>query len=362
MRPHDFWNLAGRAGRWGQDFLGNIVCVDATQVRLWPEGVPQKARYAIVRETDAVIGRSNEILPYLLSRAGLSASAVVPDLEQVAAYLLAWQSRVGSFLQTPTASRLDYSYAEQIDEALTGLLKFVDLPTEIITRHPGVGAIALQSLLNYFRSRKKPVEQLIPSVPASDDAYNQLVATFHRINRYLYPAFFPEAAIPIFALVTVEWMRGLPLGQIISNRIGYLKRRGQPFSIASAIRNTMRDVEEIARFRAPKYLSAYVDILRHHLHQIGREELLPESLTFDLFLEFGVSTKTLLSLIEVGLSRTSAVAINEYFASDDLSADEVLEELKQRNWEGYDLPNVVKREIGQIIDRRVASAAGANIS
>lgn len=34
MGPHDFWNLAGRAGRWGQDFSGNIVCVDTNRPKL----------------------------------------------------------------------------------------------------------------------------------------------------------------------------------------------------------------------------------------------------------------------------------------------------------------------------------------
>jgi superfamily II helicase len=28
MEAHDFWNLAGRAGRWGDEFQGNIICID----------------------------------------------------------------------------------------------------------------------------------------------------------------------------------------------------------------------------------------------------------------------------------------------------------------------------------------------
>jgi superfamily II DNA/RNA helicase len=362
MRPHDFWNLAGRAGRWGQDFHGNIVCVDVNQPHLWPEGVPKKSRFPVVRETDAVLKRPDAILPYLIARSGLDTNAIVPELEQVAAYLLAWQSRAGSFLQTPTARRLDPSYAQQIEAALSKLLDSVDVPAEIISRHPGVSAAALQSLLNYFRSRKKPVEELIPSVPESDDAYNQFIAIFHRINQYLYPAFIPAGAISVFSLVTVEWMRGLPLGQIISNRIAYLTRRERSFSTASAIRDTMRDVEDIARFRAPKYLAAYIDVLRYHLNKLGREALLPESLTFDLYLEFGVSTKTLLSLIGLGLSRTSAVSVNEFLASDSLSEEDVFDRLKERRWQAYNLPNIVKREIGEVVDRRAKISATPNVA
>lgn len=40
MLAHDFWNLAGRAGRWGDEFQGKIVCIDAHDENAWPQGVP----------------------------------------------------------------------------------------------------------------------------------------------------------------------------------------------------------------------------------------------------------------------------------------------------------------------------------
>ena len=81
----------------------------------------------------------------------------------------------------------------------------------------------------------------------------------------MYQAFLPSTAVPVHALVTIEWMRGLPLGQIIRRRIRYLDEHGRRYILATVIRNTMRDVEEVARFRAPKYLSAYLDVLKYHL-------------------------------------------------------------------------------------------------
>jgi hypothetical protein len=35
MNEGDFWNLAGRAGRWGREFQGNVVCVDAMNLHVW---------------------------------------------------------------------------------------------------------------------------------------------------------------------------------------------------------------------------------------------------------------------------------------------------------------------------------------
>src|ERR1035437_8836627 len=57
-------------------------------------------------------------------------------------------------------------------------------------------------------------------------------------------------------------------------RIRNLDEHGRRYILATVIRNTMRDVEEVARFRAPKYLSAYLDVLKYHLHEIGQENLL----------------------------------------------------------------------------------------
>jgi hypothetical protein len=257
----------------------------------------------------------------------------------------------------PSAGRLPAEYAQELDQKLGALLADIDLPAHIISRHPGVSAAALQSLLNYFRQRVKPVEDLLPSAPDSDDAYPSLIAIFHRINRYVFPAFFPTTAIPIHALVTLEWMRGLPLGQIIRRRIAYLDDYGRTYTLAAVIRDTMRDVEEIARFRAPKYLTAYLDVLKHHLDEIGQSELFPAELRFDLYLEFGVATQTLLSLIGLGLSRTSAVTLNEFLADDSLSEEDILDWLRARTWQTVDIPKVIQREIEGVLSRRLSLAA-----
>ncbi|HEY4942304.1 MAG TPA: DEAD/DEAH box helicase [Rhizomicrobium sp.] len=356
MGPHDFWNLAGRAGRWGQDFHGNIVCIDVNRLDLWPGGTPERSRYPITRETDTVLRRESDMLQYLDGRQSLETGAVDPQLEQVAAYLLSWRARTGSFLLSPAASRLTPDYAQALEDRLTLLLDKVELPSDIISRHPGVSAVALQSLLNYFVTRRKPIEELVPSAPESDDAHSRLIAVFKRINSNLFPAFFPKL-IPVYALVTLEWMRGKPLGQIIRARIAYLVRTKRPYKLPTVIRETMKDVEEIARFRAPKYLAAYLDVLKFHLDRIGKANLFPSNLRFDLYLEFGVATPTLLSLIGLGLSRTSAVALNEFLANDALTEQQLLTQLSTGRWRNFDLPAVVKREVGQVIERRALLAA-----
>jgi len=106
-------------------------------------------------------------------------------------------------------------------------------------------------------------------------------------------------------------------------------------------------VEQIARFRAPKYLSAYVDVLHLHLRAIGRLDLIEDELDIGTQLEFGVSSRTLLSLMELGLSRMSAVALYEKISRDDLSQQACIAWVVEREaqFEGMGIPAIILHEI-----------------
>ena len=57
----------------------------------------------------------------------------------------------------------------------------------------------------------------------------------------------------------------LPLARIIATRLRYLESRGRDHKTAVVIRECMADVEQIARFEAPRLLACYVDLLQLHL-------------------------------------------------------------------------------------------------
>jgi hypothetical protein len=171
-----------------------------------------------------------------------------------------------------------------------------------------------------------------------------------RINENLYPVFLPDGFIPLHALIVVEWLQGLSLSAIIRKRIKYHKKNNKTFTLPVLIRDTMNMVEETARFKAPKYISAYVDVLKLFLTEIGRDDLIDEDFDIGVALEFGVSSTTLLSLMQLGLSRMSAVALYEKIAQDDLDRDGCLSWINEHapNFAGMDLPNLIVREILEI--------------
>lgn len=352
MEPHDFWNLAGRAGRWGNEFQGNIICIDPNDDKAWPVGVPKRSRYPIKRETDVVLSSADELASYLENRNidSLTDLTQGEEYEQVGAYLLNTYIRLGTLSDAAFAKRHSAETLRKLDKSLEGISALISITQDMLVRHSGVSAVGLQRLLEVFRKYEGNIENLLLAPSESVDAYDRYVTVMRRINENLYPVFLPDGLIPLHALVVVEWLKGLSLAAIIRKRIEYQQRNNRSFRLPVLIRETMSMVEETARFKAPKYISAYMDVLRLFLTEAGREDLIDEDFDIGIALEFGVSNITLLSLMELGLSRMSAVALYEKIARDDLDKAGCLIWITEHgpNFAGMDLPNLIVKEALQI--------------
>lgn len=362
MEPHDFWNLAGRAGRWGNEFQGNIICIDPHDKKAWPVGVPKRSRYPIKRETDAVLDSIDELATYLESRniETLTELQNGDEFEQVGAYLLNTYIRLGSLSNAVFAKRHTAEALQRLDKSLKSISGLISVPQDVLIRHPGVSAVGLQRLLDVFRRYEGNVENLLLAPPESVDAYDRYVTVMRRINQNLYPVFLPDSLVPLHALIVVEWLKGFSLSAIIRRRIEYQQRNNRPYRLPVLIRDTMSMVEETARFKAPKYISAYVDVLKQFLTETGRDDLIDEDFDIGLALEFGVSSTTLLSLLELGLSRMAAVTLYEKIARDDLDRDGCLAWINEHapNFAGMDIPNLIVRETLEVTGISGVSESG----
>lgn len=332
MEAHDFWNLAGRAGRWGKEFQGNIICVDPT---VWKRQPPDRAKFRLKRQTEEVIRNKETLLKYLGART-YDVKTIDKDgnFEPVLAYLITTYLREGSLKLASWAKNFDVTYIDELDNHLKRLCADIDIPLSIIEKHSGISAISMQTLLNYFRGSygegsKKPIQRLIPQTPESTGAYDNMVGLLNRINRKLYPAFGFGGQYKYYAALILDWMQGYTLKRLIEGAIqrNYeeaLEKQVSPKLEGAMIRDTMGAVEEVARFKAPKYISCYADILKLFLKERNLLDLYPNDFPFDLFLEFGVMTKTLLSLISLGLSRMTATEIGKFILSNDYDKQECL--------------------------------------
>lgn len=349
MEPHDFWNLAGRAGRWGDEFQGNIICLDPYDDAAWPHGVPVRSRYPIKRESDAVLDEGEPLLGYLAAREHAKPSELErsDEFEQVGAYLLTTFMRLGPVGTAEFAKRHPAALIADLDETLGGIAANIEIDPDLAARHPGVSPIGMQRLLETFRAYAGEPDNLLPAEVASDDSHDRYVTIMKRINASLYPAFEPDSRARLFALIVFQWLKGKSLAEIIRRNVAWHEEVGRSYQLPSLIRDTMGLVEQIARFRAPKYLSAYMDALHLHFAQIGRDDLIDHGLDIGTQLEFGVSSRTLISLMELGLSRMTAVALYEKMAQENLDQDQARKWVTDRaaQLDSLDLPVIIVREL-----------------
>jgi hypothetical protein len=72
----------------------------------------------------------------------------------------------------------------------------------------------------------------------------------------------------------------------------------------------------------------------------------------ELWLELGVSVRTSLSLMELGLSRTAAIELFDTAGMEtEMSRDKALSWLKSKDLDTLDMPNLVKEEIRRVLLR-----------
>jgi prepilin-type processing-associated H-X9-DG protein len=350
MNAYDFWNLAGRAGRWGKEFQGNVVCVDPRQLRVWEEPAPRsRKRQRIARTTDTVLDNLDALLSFVAARTPRDVAYANPTLEYVFSYLVSSHIRFGSISEAPWAKRLAPSTIAVLDGVIAEVRKALKTPDDIILRNPGISPFAMDDLLSYFEHREKPIEEFIPPPAESEDAADVYTHVLGRSDKYLGRFFGTAARTFQLALLVVDWMKGYPLARIIADRQKYFDKHGRQYTLPALIRDAMRDVEETARFQAPKYLGCYVDLLRVFFREKGRDDLLKDVTDVHILLEFGVSAPTQLSLIGLGLSRPSVLMLSEFIADNSLSGAQCLDWLRANDWMTKDMPELVKQEIARVL-------------
>lgn len=79
LNQNDFWNLAGRAGRLGKEYSGNIFCIEPLKWDIYPE--PNKTKQEIKRALNVVESKGDELLEYIRCGAPRKKAGKSPDLE-----------------------------------------------------------------------------------------------------------------------------------------------------------------------------------------------------------------------------------------------------------------------------------------
>ncbi|GAG19438.1 unnamed protein product, partial [marine sediment metagenome] len=133
MSPSDFWNLAGRAGRWGKEFQGNVVCVDAKRENVWRNGAPKKrAKFPISRTSDKVLLQSDEFLSFIENYTPRDEARRKPDLEYVFSYVVSSHIRNNGISSAIWAHRFSEELIFTLNDRIAEIVKNLKTPQEVV--------------------------------------------------------------------------------------------------------------------------------------------------------------------------------------------------------------------------------------
>ena len=344
LHEGDFWNLAGRAGRWGKEFVGNVVCIDTDDDKLWSNLPRERKRSKITRAVSKGLDDTSGLISFV------RAADEVPNdsaSESLFAYLcsrnLAGESNQALLDRIPRESE-----RSEIESAVRRAVTDLKIPIKIVTRHTGISLASMERLLDSFRqSGKTPTDLELP-LPEEPDAKERFQEALVRIGATMTNAFGkPQSGDDRrkwqLANLIVNWMKGMPLAQLIDQR---LKAKNN-LTPATIIRDVMRDIESIARFHAPKYLACYADLLEVYSNELGLETAARAD--YAMMLELGVSRASEVVLMSLGLSRMATVALSDFIGVDKWTRTEALEWLAAQNLNGLGVPILLQREINDVL-------------
>ncbi|MFY0803583.1 DEAD/DEAH box helicase [Peribacillus frigoritolerans] len=347
MGEVDFWNLAGRAGRQGKEFQGNIICVDPNKIDVWKNPPPRvRKKYKIKKSVDHVISDADELMDYIERGTPREELSENTELEYGFVYLLGEKIRHGELNKSPLLNQYDRTVLDEINDVISQQMSEVEIPEEIILKHPGISPIAQQELLKFFRSQLL-IELFFPIDPYDPEALNRFNSIIEVISTYL-SGDHPGATYPHARLVH-DWVRGHSLSRIINRNWNYWKgRTDKKKTLATVIRDTMRDIEEYARFKFIKYSSCYNDILKYYVETEVNEGLLNQIPNMNVWLEFGASIETQISLMSLGFTRTTAIAISELMSGDNFTQEACIDWLTI-NINHLGFSPIMMREIEKVV-------------
>ncbi|WP_431103080.1 DEAD/DEAH box helicase [Roseateles noduli] len=343
LNEAELWNFAGRAGRLGEEVVGNVFLVNYEN---WEEKLLTKRKPfqlkvafkdALEDSFDAVV----DLLDVAGSEAVNEERKRADERTTAAAGLVLFRAAQGNLQTLLGRGRLQLSadqlgrLASSADSALTRL----GLPESVLTNSWMIDPVALASLLKRIRElvRAKEFSKLIPTNPSSD-SYTVYQSILRRLFKQLgglnlsgEQGAKSKGYVSHVTVTALKWMRGEPLTQLVNEAVRFklavakqsTKSKPEQAVVDAAIRDMFQTIEQTIRFKLVQWAKAYVDLTKFALMEAGHAELVPQVYDFSLALELGVSTNTGRSLVEFGLSRISASAVASLITDSSLTPDEV---------------------------------------
>lgn len=342
MQRADFLNLAGRAGRLLKEFHGNVWCLkpESWETQSFTGERLQEITSSFeeaLRDGGTIIERA--LTAQTVERERDLADAVVGKV--FSEFTLAQRSLVRSVYRTD----LNETVLRRVEQALLSVR--VALPPEVFVRNATLLPTKLETLRSEL-NEEADLESLLPLLPLEHGSNVRMEEIFERVHRVLGGV--RNQSWRFFAWLASEWIHDTPLGTIFADRIRFVRGQGNSQRESRIILEVMKALEQDIRYRFVKYLRAYNDVLEAVLRDRQALDLVDRVRPLHLYLECGASSQVVLSLISIGLSRSTALRLKgQVRFSEGATPEDCIALLRSIDVSRLSIPALCRRELRQVL-------------
>jgi hypothetical protein len=353
LDPAHLWNFAGRAGRLGQDLVGNVFLVDYDK---WvTQDLSSFSNYNVVAAFSSTVETQYDSVVKSIKGEGPKPNPrdqTVASVRAAAGLMLARASANNVGARLARVPGLSSIQRRQLEDEADSSLSSIALPTSVLENNWTVDLFGLSRLA--IRMREKiadgKTDDLIPLHPRDHRAYDRYSKIFSRIARQVLGYKPAESARygGFVATYAVPWMKGVPYPILLRKWVDFQKKKKPKASINDLVRSGFEFLEDVMRFQMVQLGKAYIDVLSHVLSTTPKTTKQETLFDYSLALELGVSTATGRSLIELGLSRISAVALEALIPDSELSVENVRKQLRTLDLSATNVSPIIVGELVQL--------------
>jgi replicative superfamily II helicase len=318
FEPIDFWNLAGRAGRFGMELSGNIFCIKEEENN-WEnkEELLIKSDIELKPTVNKKIDSNIQKIEKVLLEKDISGTEEEKYILKYIANMICIDTfDLEGTYKSPIIEQLIKNNKDKIIEYAKNKINKVDIPSVILQSNQSIDIFIQNKVFNTLKFKmNQRITIKLPNTITYDTAKTILNNIFN-LYEWEKNEKLNIKSIDYFALLVTQWVNGTSLNQIINDSINwhldnkkeiYINRQNDGLfdknnltHVNELINQIIDNIERKLRFVFEKYFTHYNSIL---IELYGEKN---SGVNWAQFLEYGTQNNLVIILQNLGLSRHTA--------------------------------------------------------
>lgn len=325
LKPIDFWNLAGRAGRLSKELQGNVFCVKHSDCSWDDVSFFDKKEIELVPSVFSRINHNLRKIETLINGGEVKSGSEEEKniLRYIANIICIDTLEPKTGYQSPIINELIRKNKSNIIELAKSKASKLETPYSILNSNESIGLEAQDAAykrLKYLHAQKTSIT--LPKLVNYESCKNTLLSLHELYNWELTNKHLSDKnSLKYYAMLMNKWINDESLNQIISGSVDYYSERQKTLKVSYnkyeafnksnkmhvniLIGNIINDIEHILRFQFEKYFNHYYLIVKNLL---GKEKAGENWATL---LEYGTQNRIMIAIQNMGLSRHTTNKINK---------------------------------------------------